>query len=480
MTMRISHKIWWMVLWLPLLLAACGGFDVGQIVGPAGGATATPAPALTIITDDGPTPTPAAMDETPQLMCTPPACAPGEGYACPGGDCPGGCGTVCVAPTAVSGPLAAAPTEWENLESWLATLWRGNMNPAAVRAALQQSGMQRSPDDWRAADFDGDLLDEWVVVLYDQSLPGVPFGSPGDLWVVNGDGVIFRYYTAPSSDIYEFLAPTIIAVADMTGDGLPELIADAPTCGAHTCFNNYRIIGLLDGQLTDRQFVVPQPSPVEVDPTRPTPITMSFADTRLQDVNGDGLPEFLVHGGNIGSVGAGIVRPRTEVWGWDGTAVVLRETILDPTTSRHHILYEANDLMDAGDLDGALALYEMVINDGALGDDGFAHSPEQARADISAFAAFRLILIDLLQGNVERANSRLAWLGATYPASAAAGAAATLVAEWAGPENAGALCDRIETGLSAVANPAGALGDMGYGNPSLGADDFCHNLRGNE
>ena len=195
MTMRISHKIWWMVLWLPLLLAACGGFDVGQIVGPAGGATATPAPALTIITDDGPTPTPAAMDETPQLMCTPPACAPGEGYACPGGDCPGGCGTVCVAPTAVSGPLAAAPTEWENLESWLATLWRGNMNPAAVRAALQQSGMQRSPDDWRAADFDGDLLDEWVVVLYDQSLPGVPFGSPGDLWVVNGDGVIFRYYT---------------------------------------------------------------------------------------------------------------------------------------------------------------------------------------------------------------------------------------------------------------------------------------------
>jgi hypothetical protein len=156
--------------------------------------------------------------------------------------------------------------------------------------------------------------------------------------------------------------------------------------------------------------------------------------------------------------------------------VTLRETILDPTAYRHHVLYEANDRMSAGDLDGALALYETAINDGALRDDGYAYPPEQTRADISSFAAFRLILIDLLQGNAERANSRLAWLGTTYPASAAAGAAATLVSEWAGPAGAGALCDRIETALLAVENPAGALADMGYGNPSLGAAEFCPSI----
>ena len=172
-----------------------------------------------------------------------------------------------------------------------------------------------------------------------------------------------------------------------------------------------------------------------------------------------------------------IMRPRTEVWGWNGAAVALAETILDPTAYRHHILYEANDRMAAGDLDGALALYEAAINDGALRDDGYAHAPEQTRADISRFAAFRLILIDLLQGNAERANSRLSWLEATYPDSAAAGAATTLVDEWAGSEGMDALCDRIESGLSAMENPAGALADMGYGNPSLGAGEFCPSMK---
>jgi hypothetical protein len=408
-------------------------------------------------------------------MCTPPACATGEFYACPSGDCPGGCGTICVTPTPVSGPVGAAPTDWENLASWLTTLWRGDVDPAAARAALQASGVQKDLADWHAADLDGDLRDEWILILYDQSLPGVPFGAPGDLWIVN-DEVAFRYYTAPSSDIFEFIAPTVVGLTDMTGDGLPELIADATFCGAHTCANNYRIVGWSGGQFTDLQIVAPQPMPEEVVGGEPTPISMTYADTRLEDVDGDGLPEFLVHGGTIGSAGAGVVRPRTEVWGWDGAAVVLAETLLDPTAYRHHVLYEANDRMASGDLAGALALYEAAINDGALRNDGFTYSPEQTYADISLFAAFRLILIDLLQGNPERANSRLAWLDATYLDSVVAGAATQLVAEWAGPENAAALCDRIETNLLSIDRPAGALADMGYGNPSLVAGDFCPSM----
>ncbi len=476
MTHGISRMIGILALMLLLLPAACAGFDPQQLV-PVIGDSSTPAetPAIDQAASVDPADSPVSQEPppavigTPALLCTPPACAPGEGYTCPDGACLDGCGLICVSPTPVTGPLGAAPTDWENLESWLAILWRSNVNPAAVRAALQQSGMQRSSDDWRAADFDGDLQDEWVVVLYDQSMPGVPFGSPGDLWVVNGDGVAFRYYTAPSRDIYEFLAPTIIGVTDMTGDGLPELIADVSICGAHTCTNNYRIIGLTNGQLAD--LVIAQPTPEEGDLAQT--ISMTFADARLEDISGDGLPEFLVHGGTIGSAGAGIVRPRTAVWGWNGTDVVLNETILDPTAYRHHILYEANDRMAAGDLDGALALYEAAINDGALRDDGFAHTPEQTRADISAFAAVRLILIDLLQGNTERANNRLFWLEGTYPGSVMAQWATTLIAEWAGPEGLDALCDRIETGLLAVENPAGALADMGYGNPSLTAGDFC-------
>lgn len=459
------------IIILALSLTACTAVDLGRFIpGSATASTATVAAVLPATAVEEPTPTIAPpVTETPVLMCTPPACAAGEQFACPSGDCPGGCGTVCVAPTPVTGPLAPAPTDWENLEAWLTTLWQSNVNPAAVRAALQQSGMQKSFSDWAAADFDGDLQDEWVLVLYDKSLPGVPFGSPGDLWITNGNGPIFRYYNAPSSDIFEFIAPTIIGITDLTGDGLPELITDAPVCGANTCSNNYRVVGLKNGVMTD--LVLPRPAADGSTPSQV--ISVSFADTRIEDIDADGLPEVVVHGGESGSAGAGVVRPRTEVWGWDGSAVSLTETILDPTVYRHHILYEANSRMAAGDLTGAVALYETVINDDALRDDGYSYPPEQVRADISAFAAFRLILIDRLIGDSERAATRVAWLLATYPDSAAAGAADQLIREWGTAANAAELCDRVEGGLAALENPTGVLADMGFGNPSLGATDFC-------
>ena len=453
-----------LLLALPLmLLAACAGFDPAQLIptveiGRPAMATAEPTPTAS-------TGQPIA-GETPILMCTPPACGPGETHTCPSGDCPGGCGTVCAAPTAVTGPLAPAPTDWEGLESWLTTLWRSNVNPAAVRAALQQSGMQRGLDDWRAADLDGDLQDEWMVVLYDPSLPETPFASPGDLWVVNGNGVIFRYHGAPSSDIYNFTAPDIIDVADLTGDGLPELIADAHSCGANTCFGNYRIIGQTAAGLADR---AQRPPSSDTDPGNT--INLSYPEPRVQDVDGDGQPEFVIHGGMLGSAGAGVVRPYTEIWRWDGTAVTLAERVLDPTSYRHHILYEANDRLAAGDLDGALTLYEAAINDPALVNDPFAYTPEQVYGDISRFAAFRLVLIDLLQGNAERANGRLAWLQANHPEAAVTQAAAALIAGWSGPEGQAALCEQVEAAVGE--NPTGALADMGYGNPTLTAADYC-------
>ena len=459
------------VLLLSLSLTACAGLNLGQVLPTSAPViAATAEPTTTTTSTDMPTPTPApAANETPVLMCTPPACAAGEFFACPSGDCPGGCGTVCVSPTPITGPLAPAPTDWENLEGWLTTLWQSNVNPAAVRAALQQSGMQKSLSDWAAVDIDGDLLDEWVLVLYDQSLPGLPFGAAGDLWVVNGEGAVFRYYTAPSNDIYEFLAPTLIGLTDMTGDGLPELITDAPICGASTCTNNYRIIGQQEGQTTD--LVIAPPAAEGEPPSRV--ISVAYADTRIEDIDTDSLPELLVHGGTLGSAGAGVVRPRTEVWGWDGAAVTRTDVILDPSNYRHHILYEANDLMASGDLARAVPLYEAVINDNSLRDDAYTYPPEQVRADISAFAAFRLILIDRLIGDSERAASRLAWLQATYPDSPTSSAADRLIREWGVYGNSVALCEQIESGLAALENPVGALADMGYGNPSLGAADFC-------
>ena len=98
---------------------------------------------------------------------------------------------------------------------------------------------------------------------------------------------------------------------------------------------------------------------------------------------------------------------------------------------------------------------------------------DRVYADVSRLAAFRLILIDLLQNNAERAAGRLAWLEANHPDAAATSAAATLIAGWAGAEGQAALCASIEETLAALENPMGALSDMGYGNPALTVADFC-------
>ncbi len=47
----------------------------------------------------------------PQPVCTAPACGPGQSLGCPSGDCPGGCGTVCVdaAPLPACSPPACGP-----------------------------------------------------------------------------------------------------------------------------------------------------------------------------------------------------------------------------------------------------------------------------------------------------------------------------------------------------------------------------------
>lgn len=442
------------------LLAACTALD--QFLPTLDVNTPVPTAVATI----APEPTAAAI-ETPILMCTPPACAPGESYVCPTGDCPGGCGTICAAPTAVSGPLAPAPADWEGLEGWLTGLWRSNVNPAAVRAALRQSEVQWSESDWRAADLDGDLQDEWILSLYDPALPATPVGAVGDLWIVNGDGVIFRYYAAPSDDVFTSMAPEIVIVQDLTGDGRPEVVADAPICGAHTCTGRYRVIGQTPDGLDD----LVRREPIGADDTGTT-IVMASPDIFVS-ARGDGTSDLVVSGGIINSVGAGTMRGYSEIWHWDGTAFTLAETRPDPTNVRHLLLYEANDRLAAGDLSGALALYEAVINDPSLVTVAHFHTDEQVYADISAFAAFRLILIDLLEGLPSRAAGRLEWLRANYPDAAATGAAATLMAGWSDADGQAALCAEVENSLATLDNPTGTLSDMGYGNPSLGAADFC-------
>lgn len=460
---------------LPLVLAACSGLQDGAPTNLTAGPT-LPIPTAQI------SPSPTLMDpsaiSSPEntLMCTPPACGPDEVYFCEG-DCPGGCGTICVSPDEIApdesnaggGSPVVQPADWDALADWLVGQWQDNANPAAVRSALQASGYQRDINDWAAADFDGDLRDEWVISLTNPATSQEATGPAGNLWIVNGNGVVYRTYETMGDDPYEFGQPSIVALGDMTGDSLPELVTNVEVCGAHTCYGNFRVVGFAGDIFAD---LVSSETAGEDGPGNT--IVLSYPDVRLVDIDGNAKMDLLVHGGTIGSAGAGVVRPRTEIWSWDGTAVRLADTQLDPTEYRHHVVYEANDLMAAGDYDQALLLYEAAINDTALRTQPFAADEAGTYAAISQFAAFRLILLDAIQGQAERAAGRLAWLQENYPDSAAAQAAALVVDSLAAGEwDQTAVCAQVEALAAGLDNPTGALVDMGYGNPSLTAADFC-------
>jgi hypothetical protein len=355
-------------------------------------------------------------------------------------------------------PVTAVPLNWDELANWLPAAWNANMNPAEVRFQLQNTGWQQNDDDWLTADFDGDLRDEWVLLLYQPDMEPI---TPHNLWVINGSGLVYQYYGEPNLIAGYSLQLGAVGAADLTGDGRAELITNEESCGAHTCFGGYQVLTAANGTL---QNIVSKPISNDV-------IDISYPDASFSDYTQDGLTDLIVHGGNIGSAGAGIVRTYSEVWAWDGTAVTLAATLLDPTPYRHHILYEANDLLAAGDLEQATLLYEQTINDDSLIESPYTGNDEETYASIAQFATVRLIVIDLMQADEASASSRLDWLIATYPNTAASATGTTLINNWfGGLESA---CEVVAFNMEIYPNPTGALEDQGYGNPSLTAADFC-------
>lgn len=470
--MRRQRYIFAWICGLTLGLAACTAVTGGE-------ATVLPTRTVTAV---APTATPTPPSPTPAPLCTPPACAEGEVYFCPG-DCPGGCGTVCATPTPDN--IGPAPTTWAELETWLVQAYQEKLPPETIISHLFEVGWlredERSPDYeyWTIVDLDGDSESEWVFSLHilPDQFEYLPYFPVGNLWIIGKRGVIYRHYDEVPYDAADFYypLPKLVGINDMVGNGLPNLIVKTQICGAHTCVDSYHILQSVSDTVKN---IVSRPGSnkaIKGITYEEDVISVTFSDIHFEDYQGDGRLDLFVHGGEIGSVGAGLVRPYTQVWSWDGTAVTLADTVLDPTGYRHHILYEANDAFATADLDRALALYEQAINDpGLLTPPPLGEGTEaDVQAAIHQFVAFRLILLDLWQGDRPRAEGRLSWLEANYANTPITQAAQQLLANWTGEGDPLALCDGITAVLQTSPNPTGLLENMGYGNPSLTAVDVC-------
>ena len=254
----------------------------------------------------------------------------------------------------------------------------------------------------------------------------------------------------------------------MTGDGLPEVIVSSTACGANTCFETYDVIGAPTGVIGSIIFSFEGGEP-----------NNSFTELRVEDWDGDNLPDMIIYGGTVGGVGGGPAqRATSQIWAWDPDfgAVVRVADVADDSELRYHMLVDANELFRQELYREAIGKYELVAYDETLVDiDGFLTGSGTTEGDAKQFALFRLMLSYAMLGEPISSDAYLTELMSRYP-----GDPITVGAERFGDiyldpnrEDVVAGCIAATDYFLTQPNPAGVVENLGYVWPTLDAESIC-------
>lgn len=305
-------------------------------------------------------------------------------------------------------------------------------------------------------DFTGDGLYDLAFSLIDPAARSFKPEGSLLLFVCIDDNYELASIIPSSMDL---TVPIIETSDDLNGDGISDIFFSQQTCGAHTCFSHYEILiwdnnafsNVLQGTTDD----IPNP---------------------LLEIMFPPHPRIGVIATGYGSVGAGPFRPFKREWTWDSPqhAFIPSSDILLPSSYRIHALYDADRLSKEGEFAAALALYQEVIETDSLQD---WVDPGLERANLAAYASFRIMLTHLLLEDRSAAENTFASLQNDFPLGAQ-GAAFTALAEafW----NEYAPNGDIVAGCSAAQSYAQSHSEtvidslyFGYANPIYEAEDIC-------
>jgi hypothetical protein len=279
--------------------------------------------------------------------------------------------------------------------------------PAAIQQYLNAGGdvatLETTLAGWRAlpdapgqvvaADLTDDADAEIIVAL---QYIGDVVAPSGDLLVfgrrAEGYGLLYQEGYDPSGP-----AVRLLPVLDANGDGHQDIVYTLTTCGAHTCFESLEILSweemgffsLMGGRLD-----MPYPS-------------YNVAPGRID-----------AESGSVASVGAEPQRGYSEVWEWNGGVFTVTQQIWAPPVYRYHALLDGDYALLSDDYAAAAAAYERVIDDDALQEWGSVSGmvdPNVERAQLAAFARWRLVLTRVQSGDLGDAQSAYDLLQAEHP-----------------------------------------------------------------
>jgi len=244
------------------------------------------------------------------------------------------------------------------------------------------------PNAWAVArDLNGDGETEWLISVpaRDQGCWATYCPAYVLIFEKRDDLFVPAAILIQDENVWELSDPKLLMVADINADGHLEVVIEQVSCGAHTCFTQ-----IIIGQWNGRRW-----RSLAADP-----VMQAYTDYTMVDHDGDGLLDIVMHGGMYGSVGAGLQRPRTQVFAWRDGAYRLVEDTPDPNEHPYFQMLDANTALANEDWDTALDLALAVVNyPGVYEDEGWLTTESWAR--IVGYATLEAMFIYAQQGDVE-------------------------------------------------------------------------------
>jgi hypothetical protein len=331
----------------------------------------------------------------------------------------------------------------------------------ALDDGLYELGVASQPVAVAAEDLTGSGQPDIVVSIFDPRQPGTP--PSGSLLVYTcQEGRYSLTHFQPS--LPSFGAPGIRFVQDLNADGQAELVTASATCGAHTCFEEIRILSW-NGERFENLLAA---ETAQI----PFPLLDLVEDPQT------GIFDLLITTTGAGSAGAGPQRSITYHYTFeqDGGMWTLEREELGESSYRIHVLHDADRAARDEDIPNAIGLYQRVIQDPLLLD---WNDPQAEQDLLGAYARFRLLVLYYQIEQPDFAGAVLSEMENLYPPDHPQRAFVELAGQFVEGFERGDVAEGCRAARSyASDNPESILeglgsADFGYANPDYTAEDIC-------
>ncbi|MFW6115824.1 MAG: tetratricopeptide repeat protein, partial [Chloroflexota bacterium] len=245
-----------------------------------------------------------------------------------------------------------------------------------------------------SADLDRDGTEEWLMSLPVPERGQSPMWFPAHLVIYEVREEVFVptfvIRGAPPDEV-QAVSPELRLIDDITADGQTEVLIEQRWCGAHTCFTGLTV-GRYDGTTWHD---------LAADP-----ISQAYTDLTIEDRDGDGALEFIMHGGIIGSVGAGLQRERTLIFAWEDGAYRLVQELPDPSDHPYYLMLDANTALAEGDWERALELAAQAVDEPDF-EGSMVPVEDVDRQRIISYAAVQAMLVHAHRGDAAQMEALL-------------------------------------------------------------------------